>query len=112
MTAQTRYTTEVTSSGDGRNGKVRSSDGPLDTALALPKQAGGAGTATNLEQLSGAGYSACFPSALRLVAGERKIKLSGETIIARVSLAQDEAATLHSAGAVTVGTCGRKVTAM
>ncbi|WP_326948635.1 MULTISPECIES: organic hydroperoxide resistance protein [unclassified Amycolatopsis] len=88
---QTLYTTEVTSSGDGRNGKVRSSDGLLDTALALPKEAGGSGTATNPEQLFGAGYSACFHSALRLVARERKIKLSGDTILARVSLAQDEA---------------------
>ncbi len=91
MTVQTLYTTEVTSSGDGRNGKVRSSDGLLDTALALPKEAGGSGTATNPEQLFGAGYSACFHSALRLVARERKIKLSGDTILARVSLAQDEA---------------------
>ena len=33
MTVQTLYTTEVTSSGDGRNGKVRSGDGLLDTAL-------------------------------------------------------------------------------
>lgn len=91
MTVQTLYTTEVTSSGDGRNGKVRSSDGLLDTALALPREAGGSGAATNPEQLFGAGYSACFHSALRLVARERKIKLSGDTIVARVSLAQDEA---------------------
>jgi len=88
---KTLYTTEVTSSGDGRNGRVRSSDGLLDTALALPKEAGGSGAATNPEQLFGAGYSACFHSALRLAARERKIKLSGDTVVARVSLAQDEA---------------------
>lgn len=46
------YTAVVDVDGEGRNGgHVRSSDGLLETGLALPKELGGAGTATNPEQL-------------------------------------------------------------
>jgi osmotically inducible protein OsmC len=58
------YTAAAMSSGDARNGHVRSSDGLLDFDLATPKEMGGAGGATNPEQLFAAGYSACFHSAL------------------------------------------------
>ncbi|MGW3562202.1 organic hydroperoxide resistance protein, partial [Streptomyces sp. NPDC000963] len=57
------YTAEVASTGDGRNGAVRSSDGLLDLPLSSPKAVGGSGTATNPEQLFAAGYAACFHSA-------------------------------------------------
>ncbi len=47
----------------------------------------GAGIGTNPEQLFAAGYSACFPSAIKLVAGKRKIGLpSGAAIDAEVDL--------------------------
>lgn len=55
------YTAVVDVDGEGRNGgHVRSSDGLLETGLALPKELGGAGTATNSEQLLAAGWAACF----------------------------------------------------
>ncbi|XXF78021.1 organic hydroperoxide resistance protein [Myxococcaceae bacterium GXIMD 01537] len=64
------YTATATAHG-GRAGHVRSSDGVLDLPLAMPKELGGPGGAvTNPEQLFAAGYSACFESALRLVAGK------------------------------------------
>ena len=43
------YTTKVTAIG-GRSGTVRSEDGVLDLALAMPKELGGKGGATNPEQ--------------------------------------------------------------
>ncbi|WP_426756718.1 organic hydroperoxide resistance protein [Myxococcus sp. Y35] len=62
------YSTTATTHG-GRNGRVKSEDGVLDLPLAMPKELGGAGGAvTNPEQLFAAGYSACFESALRMVA--------------------------------------------
>jgi Ohr subfamily peroxiredoxin len=64
------YTAHATAHG-GRNGRVRSSDGVIDMPLAMPKELGGAGGAvTNPEQLFAAGFSSCFESALRLVAGK------------------------------------------
>ncbi|MFD5467791.1 organic hydroperoxide resistance protein [Kitasatospora sp. NPDC127059] len=84
------YTAEVTSSGDGRNGTVRSSDGIVDLALAAPKEVGGPGTATNPEQLFAAGYSACFHSAMRMAAREARVRLDGDTVTARVDLERDE----------------------
>lgn len=59
----TLYTTKVTAVG-GRNGTVRSEDGVLDLALAMPKELGGKGGATNPEQLFAAGYAACFENAV------------------------------------------------
>lgn len=70
VTISPLYTATATTHG-GRNGRVRSDDGVIDMPLAMPKQLGGAGGAvTNPEQLFAAGYSACFESALRLVAGK------------------------------------------
>lgn len=57
------YQTRVTAVG-GRSGSVRSDDGLLDLALALPKELGGKGGATNPEQLFAAGYAACFENAV------------------------------------------------
>lgn len=63
------YTARATASGDGRNGSVSSDDGVLALDLAVPAaMGGGAGTATNPEQLFAAGYAACFHSALKLIA--------------------------------------------
>lgn len=91
------YTAEVESSGDGRKGRVRSSDGLLDTALTSPKEVGGAGDATNPEQLFAAGWSACFHSALRLSARESKVALHDELVTARVSLNKGESGFFLSA---------------
>ncbi len=69
------YTAQSTATG-GRDGRARSSDGALDVALATPRELGGAGGAgTNPEQLFAAGYSACFLSALKFVAGKQKVAL-------------------------------------
>ena len=57
------YTTTVTAIG-GRSGTGRSEDGILDLQLAMPKELGGKGGATNPEQLFAAGYAACFGNAV------------------------------------------------
>lgn len=84
------YTTEVASSGDGRNGQARSADGILDLALTSPKEVGGSGTGTNPEQLFAAGYAACFHSALRMAARERGVALTEDVVTARVQLVRDD----------------------
>jgi osmotically inducible protein OsmC len=71
------YTAQATATGEGRDGKVRSSDGLVDTALAVPVEMGGAGGATNPEQLFAAGYAACFHSALKFVGGGADLRLVG-----------------------------------
>jgi len=80
------YTAKATSSGAGRNGHVTSSDGVLDQDLAAPKEMGGAGGATNPEQLFAAGYAACFHSALQLIARREKVSLADSTVTAEVSI--------------------------
>lgn len=57
------YTTRVTAVG-GRTGTIKSEDGILDLQLAMPKELGGRGGATNPEQLFAAGYAACFENAV------------------------------------------------
>jgi lipoyl-dependent peroxiredoxin len=75
------YRTSATSSG-GRSGTSKSSDGNLAVTLTSPKELGGDGAAgTNPEQLFAAGYSACFLGALKLVAGQAKVKLGPDTTV-------------------------------
>ncbi|WP_050613583.1 organic hydroperoxide resistance protein [Bacillus testis] len=84
------FTATATTIG-GREGSVKSSDGVIDTNLAMP------GTprkeklpqATNPEQLFASGYSACFGSALENVAKKDGVKLDPE-VTANVSLLKDE----------------------
>ena len=68
------YTAHTHTTG-GRDGKSTSDDGLLNVNLSVPKVMGGAGTATNPEQLFAAGYSACFIGAMRHVAAQRKQKI-------------------------------------
>jgi Ohr subfamily peroxiredoxin len=83
------YTATANSTG-GRTGRVRTEEGNLDFALAMPKSLGGpGGDGTNPEQLFAMGYSACFGSALGLVARMRKVDPGAYKITARVSLGKD-----------------------
>ncbi|ASL46516.1 Organic hydroperoxide resistance protein OhrB [Burkholderia sp. AD24] len=73
------YKTSATSTG-GRDGRAVSADNVLDVKLAAPRELGGNGAAgTNPEQLFAAGYSACFLSAMKFVAGQHKQALPADT---------------------------------
>jgi Ohr subfamily peroxiredoxin len=83
---QILYTANATATG-GRDGRAVSDDGKIDLALAMPPALGGNGKGTNPEQLFAAGYSACFLSALKLVASQAGVALPKETsITAAVSI--------------------------
>jgi len=51
---------------------------------------GGAGGATNPEQLFAAGYAACFHQALKLVAGQAKADTTDSEVVADVSISANE----------------------
>lgn len=75
------YTAHATATG-GRTGEAKSDDGQLAVKLVTVKELGGpGGEGTNPEQLFAAGYSACFLSALKLVAGQQKKALPATTSI-------------------------------
>jgi osmotically inducible protein OsmC len=81
------YTAEAVSTGHGREGHVRSADGLVDTDVAIPKEMGGPGGATNPEELFASGYAACFHSAMRGVAGQAHLRLpEGTHVTSRVGL--------------------------
>ncbi len=81
------YTTKATATG-GRDGSAKSEDGKVDVKLTTPKELGGpGGDGTNPEQLFAAGYSACFLSALKYVAGQEKVRLDpASTVTATVGI--------------------------
>jgi len=84
------YTTSATTTG-GRDGKTETADGKLSLDLNLSKELGGKGGAgTNPEQLFAMGYSACYGSALQLIAGQQKIDLGDFTVNAEVSLGKTD----------------------
>jgi Ohr subfamily peroxiredoxin len=74
------YTAHAVASG-GREGFAKSDDGKLDVKLDRPSEMGGLGKGTNPEQLFAAGYAACFIGALKVVAGEQKLRLPPDTSI-------------------------------
>lgn len=79
------YSTQARAVG-GRAGHVETPDGLLSVDLALPREMGGKGGATNPEQLFAAGYAACFENAARFIAGQQRIALTGTAVTATVEL--------------------------
>ncbi|MCZ4499713.1 MAG: Organic hydroperoxide resistance protein [Marmoricola sp.] len=88
---ETIYTATAVATGAGRNGHVQSTDGFVDADVRIPKEMGGAGGATNPEQLFAAGYAACFHSALQLVAGQAKADITDSEVVADVSIGSNGA---------------------
>ena len=79
------YTATATAVG-ARAGHVKSSDGLVDVDLRRPVEMGGPGGATNPEQLFAAGYSACFQSALGVVAKRSNVNIDESTVTGSVTL--------------------------
>ena len=81
------YTAVATSTGDGRaGGRAVTDDGVLDLTLAIPRDMGGPGGATNPEQLFAAGWASCFHSAIKAVAAGQKVTVNDSAVVAEVSV--------------------------
>lgn len=89
------YEAEVTTVA-GRNGHATSSDGLLDLDVRFPKEMGGAGGATNPEQLFAAAWSACFGTSVAVAAGIEKVKIGEVTVTAKIGV-------LHERGDFNIG---------
>ena len=72
------YTAKAHTTGGREGGSSRTSDGALDVKLAVP---GTHQTGTNPEQLFAVGWSACFLSAIKLVAARSKVRLPPDVSI-------------------------------
>jgi osmotically inducible protein OsmC len=72
------YTAKTHTTGGREGGASRTSDGRLDVRLSVP---GAPGSGTNPEQLFAVGWSACFLSAIKIVAARMKVKLPPELAI-------------------------------
>ena len=73
----------------GRNGHSKSSDGLLDFDIRFPKEMGGAGGATNPEQLFAAAWSACFGTSVTIAAGIEHVKIGEVTVTTKVEVLHD-----------------------
>ncbi|NAZ82074.1 Ohr family peroxiredoxin [Kineococcus sp. R8] len=85
------YTAVATATGEGRNGHTRTSDGLVDVDLAVPREMGGPGGATNPEQLFAAGYAACFHSALKVVGKAQGVAFTDSAVTAEVGIGANDA---------------------
>ncbi len=84
------YEATATAEG-GREGRVHSDNGRIDLVLTPPKEMGGPGTGSNPEELFAAGYSACFHSAMKFVAGPKHLDMAGSSVEGHVALGPNEA---------------------
>jgi Ohr subfamily peroxiredoxin len=83
--AKDLYTAHGSATG-GREGHAGTDDGVLDVDLAIPKEMGGPGGATNPEQLFAVGYAACFQSALGVVGRRQKVDTSQSKVSTEVTI--------------------------
>ena len=101
----TLYSTKVSATG-GRHGEIHSENGLLEMKLALPRELGGKGDATNPETLFAGGFAACFENALLHVSRDAGLRLADEAVevIAEIGLSRNESGgfALSAALAVTV----------
>jgi len=72
------YTAKAHTTGGREGGASRTSDGRLEVKLSVP---GTPGTGTNPEQLFAVGWSACFLSAIKLVAAGMKLRLPNDVAV-------------------------------
>ena len=72
------YTAKAHTTGGREGGASRTSDGWLEVKLSVP---GAPDNGTNPEQLFAVGWSACFLSAIKVVASKMKVKLPAEVAI-------------------------------
>jgi osmotically inducible protein OsmC len=72
------YTAQTHTVGGREGGSSRTSDGRLDVKLSVP---GTTGDGTNPEQLFAAGWSSCFFSAMKIVAGQMKVRFPADAAI-------------------------------
>jgi len=72
------YTAKTHTTGGREGGSSRTSDGRLDVKLSVP---GTSGTGTNPEQLFAAAWSACYLSAVKIVAHAMKVTLPPDVAI-------------------------------
>jgi Ohr subfamily peroxiredoxin len=85
--AETTYTAVATATGEGRNGgRTYTNDGLLDVTHAVPKELGGAGGATNPEQLFAAGWSTCFLGAVKRAAAKKKVRPADLAVTTEITL--------------------------
>lgn len=69
------YTAKAHTTGGREGGASRTSDDRVDVKFSIP---GGPGNGTNPEQLFAVGWSGCYTSAIKIVAGQMKVKLPPE----------------------------------
>lgn len=72
------YTAQTHTTGGRDGGSSSSSDGHLNITLSVP---GTSGNGTNPEQLFAAGWSACFIGAMKIVAGQMKVRFPADAAI-------------------------------
>lgn len=80
------YRTPTVTSIGGRGGSVHSAEGLIDLQVAVPKEMGEPGGKTNPEELFAAGYAACFHSAVKRVAADKKVAIGKSTIEPHVGI--------------------------
>lgn len=89
MIENTLYTAEALSTGGGRDGHVRTTDGRVDFDLATPTGMGGSGDGANPELFFAAGYAACFHSAVLAVARQQHVSVTGSSVGSRVHIGRN-----------------------
>lgn len=96
--AQDLYTASVTAA----PGSVESEDGALSLQVHEPSELGGAGGATNPEQLMAAALASCLLESIRIAAGTAGESIDRVTVQASVTLSDNDGIGYDAAYSLTV----------
>ncbi len=89
LVMKTLFTMEATSKG-GRSGTISNPDHLLDVTLGNPLEAGAEKRGPNPELLFAGAYSACYHGAMLNAAKKLGTPLKASTVLAKVSLIEDD----------------------
>ncbi|OFT88742.1 organic hydroperoxide resistance protein [Corynebacterium auriscanis] len=76
------YAAKAVSTGGGRDGHVKTTDGQIDLDVRPPKELGGSGDGVNPEQLVAAGWAACFNGALQAIMRKESVEIDRQPEVA------------------------------
>ncbi|QJR37615.1 Ohr family peroxiredoxin [Gemmatimonas groenlandica] len=86
----------------GRDGRIATADGRLESRLAFPPELGGDGNGLSPEHLFAAGHAACFASSVKVAAQHAGVRVSTVRVTATVTVQRESSGAFRLRSALEV----------
>jgi Ohr subfamily peroxiredoxin len=86
----------------GRDGRILTADGRLESRLAFPPELGGDGNGLSPEHLFAAGHAACFATSVKVAAQQAGVRISQVRVTATVTVQREPSGAFRLRSALAV----------